>query len=463
MMAENHKILWQKCLEIIKDNIPAIAFDAWFKPAESKEYTDGVVTLAIPSDFFREQYEERFYPILRRAMQRVYGPKVKLQYVLCVVKDDPESEVRIKEGDRAILQPASKQVVKPNPFSEITYEDIDSQLNPTYNFENYCLGESNKLAYTIAESIGNSPTNNNFNPFFLYGSTGVGKTHLIQAIGVRVKEKMPNARVLYITSRIFENQYGTAVREKRVNDFINFYQSIDVLLIDDIQELSSKLGTQNAFYPIFNDLHQKGKTLIMTSDRPPVELDGIMDRLINRFKWGVTAILPKPDLNLRKQILRQKSAKNGLSLPEDVISLIAENVTDSVRELEGVVISLITRATILNQPITTDLARIVIQYAVKTSKKKINFDMIVEATAAYYNIDPDVIFTKNRVRDIADARQIIMYLSNKHTELSSTSIGYKLARTHATVLHGIKTVENRMVVEKSMSEAIDSIEQALRR
>ncbi len=462
-MTENHKILWGKCLEIIKDNIPEGAFEAWFKPAESREYVDGMVTLAIPSDFFREQYEGRFYKILHWAMQRVYGPSVKLQYTLLVVKDDPQSEVKIKEGDKSILPTTGKPVAKANPFSGVQYEEIDSQLNPTYNFENYCQGDSNKLAYTIAESIANSPKNNSFNPFFLYGSTGVGKTHLIQAIGVRVKERMPEARVLYITSRIFENQYGTAVREKRVNDFINFYQSIDVLLIDDIQELSSKLGTQNAFYPIFNDLHQKGKTLIMTSDRPPVELDGIMDRLINRFKWGVTAILPNPDLNLRKQILRQKSAKNGLSLPEEVIDLIAENVTDSVRELEGVVLSLITRATILNQPITTDLAKIVIQYAVKVSKKKINFDMIVEATSAYYNIDPDVIFTKNRVRDIADARQIIMYLTNKHTDLSSTSIGYKLARTHATVLHGIKTVENRLEIEKGLSEAIDTIEQSLKK
>lgn len=466
-MRTNHKELWQQCLAIIKDNLSPEQFETWFAQTESLGYDDGKVTLYVPSDYFREQYEDRFYNILLKAMRRVYGPKVELQYSLEYIKGDPDSAVTLASAEKSTML-TNRTVIstqkEPNPFEpSVQYADIDSQLNPTYNFENYCVGDSNKLAHTIAEFIGNNPNRNDFNPFFLYGTTGVGKTHLIQAIGIRVKEKMPQARVLYITSRIFENQYGTAVNKKKINDFINFYQSIDVLLIDDIQELSSKLGTQQAFYPIFNYLHQKGKKLIMTSDRPPVELDGIMERLINRFKWGVTEVLPKPDLELRKKILIQKAAKSGLNLSDEVINYIAENVTDSIRELEGIVLSLITRATILNLPITVDLARIVMQFAVNTTKKKINFDMIVEAVASYYNIDVDVIFTKNRVRDIADARQVIMYLANKHTDLSSTSIGYKLARTHATVLYGIKAVENRMCNEKDLVEAINTIEQTLKK
>ena len=443
----NHKELWQHCLEIIKSNIHETQFQSWFQPVESIGFENGVVTLRLPSDFFREQYEGRFFPILSKTMKRVYGANVRLQYTIEVVNKDPESAVIIESQ---------------TPSNIVRYEDIDSQLNLTYNFENYCVGNSNKLVHTIAEYIGNNPNKVDFNPVFLYGPTGVGKTHLIQAIGIRVKEVKPSARVLYITARVFENQYGQAVHDKKVTDFINFYQSIDVLLIDDIQEIAGKVGTQKAFFPIFNHLHQKGKQIIMTSDRPPVELDGIMERLINRFSWGVTEVLPKPDLELRKQIINQKSRKNGLALSEDVVELIAEYATDSVRELEGVIMSLITRASILKHPVTADLARVVMKSTVKITKK-INFEMIVETTAAAYNFDSDVIFTKNRMRNIADARQVVMYLANKFTDLSSTMIGAKLGRTHATVLHGIKNVQNRIGVEKSFAEFIDQIETTLKK
>ena len=443
----NHKELWQHCLEIIKSNIHETQFQSWFQPVESIGFENGVVTLRLPSDFFREQYEGRFFPILSKTMKRVYGANVRLQYTIEVVNKDPESAVIIESQ---------------TPSNIVRYEDIDSQLNLTYNFENYCVGNSNKLVHTIAEYIGNNPNKVDFNPVFLYGPTGVGKTHLIQAIGIRVKEVKPSARVLYITARVFENQYGQAVHDKKVTDFINFYQSIDVLLIDDIQEIAGKVGTQKAFFPIFNHLHQKGKQIIMTSDRPPVELDGIMERLINPFSWGVTEVLPKPDLELRKQIINQKSRKNGLALSEDVVELIAEYATDSVRELEGVIMSLITRASILNHPVTADLARVVMKSTVKITKK-INFEMIVETTAAAYNFDSDVIFTKNRMRNIADARQVVMYLANKFTDLSSTMIGAKLGRTHATVLHGIKNVQNRIGVEKSFAEFIDQIETTLKK
>ncbi|MBQ2439807.1 MAG: chromosomal replication initiator protein DnaA [Muribaculaceae bacterium] len=443
----NHKELWQHCLEIIKSNIHETQFQSWFQPVESIGFENGVVTLRLPSDFFREQYEGRFFPILSKTMKRVYGANVRLQYTIEVVNKDPESAVIIESQ---------------TPSNIVRYEDIDSQLNLTYNFENYCVGNSNKLVHTIAEYIGNNPNKVDFNPVFLYGPTGVGKTHLIQAIGIRVKEVKPSARVLYITARVFENQYGQAVHDKKVTDFINFYQSIDVLLIDDIQEIAGKVGTQKDFFPIFNHLHQMCKQIIMTSDRPPVELDGIMERLINRFSWGVTEVLPKPDLELRKQIINQKSRKNGLALSEDVVELIAEYATDSVRELEGVIMSLITRASILNHPVTADLARVVMKSTVKITKK-INFEMIVETTAAAYNFDSDVIFTKNRMRNIADARQVVMYLANKFTDLSSTMIGAKLGRTHATVLHGIKNVQNRIGVEKSFAEFIDQIETTLKK
>lgn len=466
MTQPNHIALWNKCLGIIKENMNADFFNTWFKPSESLGYNDDIVTIGVPSEYWIQQFEGRFFNILCSAMRKVYGEGVKLQYKYKVVSNDPESEITIESSkpSTSINNPIESQTRRPaNPFIDgVEYEDVDSQLNPTYNFENYCVGESNKLPYTIAEYIGNNPGKSDFNPFFLFGSTGVGKTHLVQAIGIRAKEKYPKARVLYLTSRIFENQYGQAVRDKRINDFVNFYQSIDVLLIDDIQELCGKTGTQNAFFPIFNYLYQRGRLVIMTCDRPPVELDGMMERLVNRFKWGVMEQLPSPDLNLRKAILRSKAKKGGLVLGEDVIDIIADNVTSSIREIEGVVHSLITRATILNQAITVELAKSVLKTAVKVSTRKINFDMIVEATAAAYHIDPDRIFSKNRVRDISDARQVVMYLTNKHTELSSTSIGYKLNRSHATVLHGISVVKERMTTEPILADYVDEIERSLK-
>ena len=452
----HHKQLWQQCLDVIARQLPRDAFTTWFTPAESLGYSNGKVTLRIPSAYFLEQYEDRFYNVFSSALKQVYGPQVRIEYKYDVIKDDPATEIKVDSH----LQPPV-QLPQDNTQG-VRYAKVDPQLNPKYSFENYCVGDSNRLAYSIAENLGSHPQQTMFNPFFLYGNTGVGKTHLIQAVGLRVIEKFPQAKVLYITSRTFENQYGTAVRQKRKNDFINFYQGIDVLLIDDIQELSGKSGTQDAFYPIFNFLHQKGKILVMTSDRPPVELADMMDRLISRFKWGVIEVLPNPDHELRKQILRHKSAVNGLDLSEEVISVIASHVTDSVRELEGVLMSLITRATLLNQQITPELARIVMQSTVKMNKRSINFDMIVEATAAHFNIDADVIFSRSRLRDINDARQMIMYLCHKLTDLSSKSIGYKLNRTHVTVLHGIKTVEDRIGIDPGTAQSASEIEHTLR-
>ena len=292
----------------------------------------------------------------------------------------------------------------------------------------------------------------------VFGPTGVGKTHLIQGIGIKIKETDPRKRVLYLTSRIFETQYTTAVSRNRVNDFINFYQSIDVLIMDDIQEFAGKQATQNTFYHIFNHLHQNQKQLILSSDCPPVSLDGIVPRLMSRFKWGVTAELDAPDYELRRKILTKKAHEDGLSIPEDVIEYIANNVTDGVRELEGIIISLITRATIMNQVITVDLAKAVIANTVKISKKQLNIEFIVETVASHYNINSDLIYGKCKKREISDPRQIVMYLAKKHTNLSSTTIGLKLSRDHSTVLYAEKAIRDRLQIEKQLQTDIAEIE-----
>ena len=342
--------------------------------------------------------------------------------------------------------------------------DFDPQLNESLTFENYCEGESNRLPVAIARYIAENPGKNDFNPFFLYGEVGVGKTHLIQAIGVRVKERNPRAKVLFVTLRQFQNLMANATIRKQIPSFLNWFQQMDVLLIDDLQELSHKDGTANVLFPIFNHLHQNGKALVFTCDRPPVELDGITDRLIDRFKWGITEQLPKPDFALKKKILQFKASKNGLDLPQEVIDLVASRSTGSVRELEGIVMGILMRSIELNCPITLQLAQEVMKHTIKkVEEKTINFDMIVEATAEFYRLSPDVIFSKSRVRDIADARQVIMYLCHKLTPLSSSAIGQKLNRRHATVLHGISAITDRLPYAKELAVAVEKIEEDLRR
>ena len=322
---------------------------------------------------------------------------------------------------------------------------------------------SNKIARSIGEAIADNPKCRTFNPLFVFGPTGVGKTHLIQAIGIRVKERNPRARVLYVTARLFESQFTAASQNKHINDFFAFYQSIDTLIIDDIQDLAGKPKTQNTFFHIFNHLHQNQRQIILSSDCAPSQMEGMEARLLSRFKWGMSTQLDKPDLALRKDVLTQKAEQDGLSIPDEVLGYIAKNVTDSIRELEGVIVSLMAYATVLNQEITIDLARAVLANAVKINKRQVNFDAITQEVAAYYNIDPDVMFTKSRKREISDARQMVMYLAKKLAKMPLKAIGTRLSRTHATVLYACKNIEERLPIEKQLQEDVNKIEGALMR
>lgn len=469
-MAEDFKIKWQQCLDLIKDNVGENRYNIWFSCAKALKFEDNRLTISVPSQFYFEQYESVFFNVLSAALRHVFGPSVKLDYDVSVISGYSDSKVTLTSSNQshAIDTPLSRSYQKPEAMARHTPvrgSEIDSQLNKSLTFENYCLGESNRLAYTIAESIANHPHNVNFNPFFLYGPVGIGKTHLIQAIGIRVKEKNPEAKVLFTTARQFQHLYANAVIQKKVPAFINWFQQMDLLLLDDLQELSGKIKTtDDALFPIFNHLHQSGKQLVFTCDRPPMELDGIADRLIDRFKWGLTEKVDKPDFELRKKILNFKARKNGLTIPEEVINEIATLATSSIRELEGVVMGILTRSINTNTPISVEMAREVMKNSVSNiARKPINFEMIIEATADYYHLRPEVIFGKSRVRDVADARQVVMYLSRKLTDLSSSAIGFKLNRRHATVLHGISAVKDRLGVAKDLAEAVASIELELSR
>jgi len=458
---------WNRCLDVIKANLPAEQFNAWFAPIVAVDYDqeNNHVTLKVPSEFYREKIEGHYLNILSLALKKVFGDNVKLFYKYNVVNGDETTSVKQQEDNSSIKLKQELKIRNPrvaNPFErQDTLDDIDPQLNPRYTFENYCGSMSNKLAVSVANAIATHPEVKTYNPFFVFGSTGVGKTHLLQAVGIKLKEENPRMRVLYVTARVFENQYTTAVLQKKVNDFINFYQSIDVLLLDDIQEFAGKPGTQNTFFHIFNHLHQHQRQLIMSSDCRPSELDGMVPRLISRFKWGMTVELEKPDFELRRKFLAMKSAQDGLNIDDEVLDFIATNVTDSVRELEGVMVALLAHATMLEQDITIDLARSVIGNTVKMTPRQLTFEMIAEKVADYYNLSTDLIYGKSRKREISDARQLVMYLAKKEAQMSSPSIGAKLDRTHATVLHACIQIKQRMDIEKDFSREVQDITASL--
>ena len=458
---------WNRCLDVIKANLPAEQFNVWFAPIVAVDFDqeDDRVTLRVPSQFFVEQIEGRYITILSAALKKVFGENVKLTYKYNVVGSDDASAVEQHEAGASTKLKQELKIRKPrvaNPFdNDDRLEDIDPQLNLRYTFENYCSSMSNKLAVSIAQTIAERPEVKTYNPLFVFGTTGVGKTHLLQAIGIKLKENNPRMRVLYVSSRVFESQYTTAVQQKKINDFINFYLSIDVLLLDDIQFFASTPGTQNTFFHIFNHLHQHQRQLVMSSDCRPSELDGMEPRLISRFKWGMTVELAKPDYELRRKFLAMKAAQDGLNVSDEVLDFIANNVTESVRELEGVMVSLLAHATMLDQDITIDLARDIIGNTVRVVPKQLTFEYIAETVADYYNLPTDVLYGKSRKREISDARQLVMYLAKKEAQMSSTSIGAKLDRTHATVLHACIQIEQRMSIEKDFSREVQAITASL--
>ncbi len=464
--ARQHTELWARCSEFVKDNITPEQYATVFSHVRSGGYgaaADGKpawLILEADSDFIVDQIEKDYAGLLRAGIKKVYGEGVMVYYRTLTVAADPSASVLQKSTSPSPTIMAQRHAAPANPFIEPNDESFDPQLNPRYNFENYCLSESNKIARSIGEAIGDNPSLKTFNPLFVFGPPGVGKTHLIQAIGIRAKERNPQSRVLYVTARLFQSQC-TAALAHNINNFFRFYQGIDTLIIDDIQDLQGKPSTQNTFFHIFNHLHHHNKQIIMSSDCPPSEMEGFEARLLSRFKWGIQAELGRPDLDLRREVLRQKAEQNGICLPEDVLEYIAANVTENVRELEGIVVSLMAHAMVMNRDISIDLARRVINNSVKVATRKVNFEMITEAVTSHFRITPDLLFAKTRKREISDARQLVMYLSKKLVNLPLTTIGQKLGRSHATVIHGVECVETRLAHEKQFATDVQAIENAI--
>lgn len=447
---------WEQCLSIIKDNLQnEEAYKAFFASCSANSYEDGKLTLLIPSHFVYEQLEDQYFDLLSKTLRRVFGPSVRLGYKVAVVQSKMGDA---KQEDNTMQLAAVKH---PEQNSNPAFE---THLNPHCTLESFCAGKSNELAYSAGITVSKMPGHNAFNPFFIFGASGVGKTHLAQAIGLKVLESYPDKRVLYITAHQFKVQYTDAVRRNMVNDFINFYQNIDVLIVDDIQEFAGKnlVATQNTFFHIFNYLHQSGKQLIMTCDRPPVELEDLVPRLLTRFKWGFIGEIEHPDYELRKGILRTKCEKEGLCISEDVIEFIARNATDNVRDLEGIINSILAHSIAFNRPIDQDLAARIMRMIIKIEAKVITCENILNLVIGTFGVDMKSINSKSRKREIVLARQAAMYLCKQHTTQSVSRIGTVVGgRDHATVLHAIKNVDDLLKTDPEFKRKFDIVEAEL--
>ena len=461
-----HEQLWNSCLNIIKDNINEASFNTWFSPIVPVRFENKVFVLQVPSQFFVEYIEEKYIDLLRMTLTRVAGNGTKLEYRVLIDKTSGTGTQIPSTAEQKPKQYGtnSTQSTYVSPYQRVQLPELDPQLNPSFNFNSLVEGKSNKLARTAGQSIGNDPGKTIFNPLFVYGKSGVGKTHLANAIGVMTKQLHPEKRVLYVSANTFQIQYTDAVRNNSQNDFLNFYQTVDVLLIDDIQEFSGKTGTQNTFFHIFNHLHQTGKQLVLTADRSPLEMVGMEQRLLTRFKWGLSAEIEKPDFDLRKSILKSKIYRDGLEIPENVVDSIAENVVDNVRDLEGVLISLLAHSTLTNLPIDISLAEKVISRIVNITPKVMSVEFIRDTVCDYFKLSVDAISTKSRKLEVVQARQIAMYLSKNLTKNSLSTIGNYIGnRDHATVLHACKKVMDLMDTDKHFRRNVEEIEERLKK
>lgn len=467
-MSNNPNALWDKCLLLIKENISEQQFNTWFKPIifESFNESNRTLLVQVPSSFVYEYLEENYVDLLNKVLTRHFGKGVKLNYRIVVdktnnkvlqVQADPAANIdnTAMRKTRVNQSPTTLDAAKP--------QQIDSQLNPHHTFNNYIEGDSNKLPRSVGMSIAEHPNTTQFNPMFIYGPSGCGKTHLINAIGVRAKELYPQKRVLYISARLFQVQYTNAVLNNKTNDFINFYQTIDMLIVDDIQEWVSATKTQETFFHIFNHLFRNGKRIILACDRPPVDLQGMSDRLLTRFSCGLIAELEKPNIQLCVDILNSKIKRDGLHIPTEVVSFIAQTANCSVRDLEGVINSLLAYSVVYNCNIDMRLAERVIKRAVKIDNEPLTIDDILDTVCNHFNVSATAVASRSRKRDYVTARQVSMYLAQKYTKMPASRIGKLVGgRDHSTVIHSCTQIEQRIKTDKLFCNEIQSIENSFK-
>ena len=462
--------VWNNCLAFIQDNIQPQAFKTWFEPIKPVKLADNALSIQVPSKFFYEWLEEHYVKLLKVALTKELGESAKLVYVIKMENTygnrEPFTE-QIPSANRGAVSSQemdvpikSKNPELKNPFviPGIRNIKIESQLNPNYNFDNFLEGDSNRLARSAGMAVANKPGGTSFNPLLVFGGVGLGKTHLAHAIGVEIKDKYPERTVLYISAEKFTQQYIESVKKNTRNDFIHFYQLIDVLIIDDVQFLSGKSGTQDVFFHIFNHLHQNGKQVILTSDKAPVDMQDIEQRLLSRFKWGLSAELQNPDYETRISILRNKLYRDGVEMPDDIVEYVAKHIKTNIRELEGAIISLIAQSSFNKKEVTLELAQQVVEKFVKNTKREVSIDYIQKVVSDYFEMDVATLQSKTRKRHIVQARQLAMFFAKKFTKASLASIGSQIGkRDHATVLHACKTVDNLAETDKQFRKYIEDL------
>ena len=473
-MSQSPSSVWNNCLTFIKDNIQPQAYKTWFEPIIPVKLSDNVLSIQVPSKFFYEWLEEHYVKILRIALSKELGSNARLVYVI-KMENTYGNKAPFTESIPSSSSNSIKTQSIESPFSSFASDlknpfvipgiknlQIESQLNANYTFENFLEGDSNRLARSAGIAVSNKPGGTSFNPLLIYGGVGLGKTHLAHAIGVDIKHKYPEKTVLYISAEKFTQQYVDSVKKNTRNDFIHFYQLIDILIVDDVQFLSGKSGTQDVFFHIFNHLHQNGKQVIITSDKAPIDMQDIEQRLLSRFKWGLSAELQNPNFETRVSILKNKLFRDGVTIQNEVIEFVAKNINSNVRELEGAIISLIAQSSFNKAEITVDLAKEVINKFVKNNRREVSIDYIQKVVSDYFQMDINTLQSKTRRRHIVQARQIAMYFAKKYTKASLASIGSQIGkRDHATVLHACKTVDNLSFTDKQFRKYVEDLNQKL--
>jgi chromosomal replication initiator protein len=473
-MDKTYVKVWENCLEIIKDNVSSQSFKTWFEPIKPVKLSGNVLTIQVPSQFFYEWLEEHYITLLKKTIKKELGSEGRLEYSIVMensfnttkpytVKVPTSSRKELKNPSVSMPIDLSNNAIR-NPFiiPGLKKVNVESQLNPNYAFDTFVEGDCNRLARSAGFAVANKPGGTAFNPLLIYGGVGLGKTHLAHAIGIQIKNNFPNKTVLYVSSEKFTHQFIDAVRNNNQNDFVHFYQMIDVLIIDDVQFFAGKDKTQDVFFHIFNHLHQTGKQLVLTSDKPPVEMQGMEQRLLSRFKWGLSADLQVPNLETRIAILEKKIYADGIELPKEVIEYLAYSITTNVRELEGALISLIAQSSLNKKSITLDLAKSMIDKFVKNTAREVSIDYIQKVVCDYFDLPIELLKSKTRKREVVQARQIAMYFAKNMTKSSLATIGMHCGgKDHATVLHACRTVNNLMDTDKRFRSYIEELEKKI--
>ena len=477
-MSKNLYEIWNECLAMIRENVPPQAYSTWFEPIKPVDFKNGLLTIQVPSDFFYEFLETHYIKVIKTTIRKVLGPEGKLEYSIMmdnnvnkpvVVKQPSVDRTNTKNPPKQIqidFENTESKILNPFALPGIKKVNIESNLNENYCMENFVVGDCNRVAYEAGLAVSKNPGRTAFNPMFVFSPTGMGKTHICQAIGLETKKHHPELTVLYVNAEQFLMQFQASCRNNSSkssrDDFVHFYQMIDVLIIDDIQFLSGKPKTQDTLFHIFNHLQQTGKQLIFTCDKPPAEIKDMEQRLISRFKWGLSAEMSLPDVETRRNILKRKAYNEGVELPEDVVNYIAEHIKTNVREMEGFLISLIAQSSLNRKSITISLAKQMVERFVNNSNREITITYIINAVCEEMGTSQADFFTKSRKRNIVQARQLSMYFSKKYTKAPLITIGEQCGgKDHATVIHALKTVANLLDTDKQFRAIADKIEQTL--